>query len=84
MVTPKHIDFFRVFDFVSEKQADGLYTLPATINIIAQEEIGGGRRKSTVLEHPQHVEVLSMDVAADADGSVDGNQHGLAQEHRLC
>ena len=68
MIAPQDEHFLRVLYLQCEQQANGLQTLPPSVHIIAQEQVGGLGRKSTVLEESQHVIVLSVDVSTDLDG----------------
>ncbi len=54
-----------VLDLVGQQQADGLERLLAAVDVVAQEEVVGLGREAAILEQPQQVVVLAVDVAAD-------------------
>ena len=49
-------------DLVGEQEADRLQALLASVHIVPQEEVVGIRREAAVLEEPQQVCVLSVDI----------------------
>ena len=63
MVASENEEIFRVFDLVSEKEANGLQRLLPSVNVVAQEEIIGFRRKPAVLKESQKVVILAMNIA---------------------
>lgn len=65
MVAAQDEEVLGVLDLVCEQQADGLKGLLATVYVVAKEEIVGLRRKTTILEEPQEIVVLAMDIAAN-------------------
>ena len=50
MVAPEKEEVFWVLDFVGQQQADGLQRLLPSVNVIAQEEVIGLRRKSAIFK----------------------------------
>lgn len=62
MIAPKQEEVLGVFDLVSQQEADGLKRLLPSVHIIAQKEIVRLRGETTVLEQPQQVSVLTMDI----------------------
>ena len=50
------------FDLVGEEKADGLDTLLASVDIVAEEEVVGARREASVFEEPEEVGVPAVDV----------------------
>lgn len=62
MVPPEQEEIFRVFDLVGEQQTDRFQRLLPSVHIIAQEEIISFRREASILEKPQQVCVLSMNI----------------------
>lgn len=58
----------------------------STIDVIAQEEVVGLGRESTVLEQPQQIVILSVNVTANLDGSLELQKDGLSDEDftRFC
>lgn len=83
VVAPQDSELVWVLNFEGEEEADGLDALAAPINIVPQEEVVGLRREAPVLEEPQHVVVLPVHIAADFDGGIHLDQHGLLQKDRL-
>jgi hypothetical protein len=63
MVTAQDKEVLRVLDLEGKQQADRLQRLFATVYIVAQEQVIGLRRESTVLEQTQEVVILSVDIA---------------------
>ena len=80
MVSSQDVDFFWVLDFVGVKEADSLDSLSSSIDIIAQKEIIWIGRETAILEETEHVVVLAMDIAADFEGRLGFDEHGLAEE----
>ena len=58
MISSEQKEVFRILDFVGEQEADGLEALLASIHVVAQEQVVGLRRETTVLEQPQQIRVL--------------------------
>lgn len=56
---------FRILDLVCEKEADGFERLLATVDVVAQEEVIGLWRKSSVLEQSQKIVILPMDISTN-------------------
>lgn len=63
MIAAQQEEVLRIFDFVRQQQADGLQRLLAPVDVVAEEQIVGARRKAAVLEQPQQIGVLAVDVA---------------------
>mmetsp|Transcript_22516 Transcript_22516/g.74662 ORF Transcript_22516/g.74662 Transcript_22516/m.74662 type:complete len:231 (+) Transcript_22516:653-1345(+) len=66
---------------VAEEEQRALEPVRATVNVVAEEEVVGLRREAAVLEEPQQVVVLPVDVAADLDRRLELEQDRLAHEH---
>ena len=49
-------------DLVSQEEGDGLEALLATVNVIAQEQVVRLGRKPSILEEPQKVAVLAVNI----------------------
>lgn len=62
VVAPEQEEVVRVPDLVRQQQADGLDALLAAVHVVAEEEIVGRRRQAAVLEEPQQVRELPVDV----------------------
>jgi len=81
VVAAEDEEVFGVFDLVSEEEADGFEGLLASIHIVAQEQIVGLRWKPSILEQPQQIIVLPVDVSADFDGGLKFEEDRLADEN---
>ena len=65
MVTPKNEEVLWIFDFVCEKQTDGLQRLLSSINVVAKEEVISFWWKSSIFEKSKEVIILAMNVTAN-------------------
>lgn len=83
VVPAQDVDFIGVFDFVGKKEADCLDALASPVDVVAQEQVGMLGREASVLEEPEHVVVLSMDVPEDLDGGPDVEEHGGVHKQLL-
>ena len=63
MVAPQEEEIARILDFVGHEQADGLETELAPVDVVPQKEIVGLGWVLAVIEKPQQVGVLAVDVA---------------------
>jgi len=81
VISSKKEEILWVLNFVGKEQADGLYALFSSINIISQEEIIALRRVPSELKEPQQVIVLSMDITADLDWSSKFKEDGLLDKN---
>lgn len=68
MVATQDEEVFGVLDLVGQQQADGLERLLSTVDVVTEEEVVGLRGEAAVLEQPQQVVVLAVDVATDLFG----------------
>ena len=62
MVASQNKNLLWIFNFEGKQQANCLDALPSPVDIVPQEQIVGLRRQSAILEEPEHVIVLSMDI----------------------
>jgi hypothetical protein len=62
MVAAKDKKVLWILDLVGEEEGDRLKGLPATVNIVAEEEVVGVRWEATILKQPQQIIVLSMNI----------------------
>ena len=62
MIATQQEKVLRVLDFVAQEEANCFDRLLATVDIVTQEQIVGLRRESAVLEDPQQIIVLSMNI----------------------
>lgn len=63
MVAAEQEEVLGVLDLVGEQQADRLERLLAAVHVVAEEQVVGLWREAAVLEQPQQVCVLAVDVA---------------------
>lgn len=63
VVPAEEKEVFWVFDFVGEKEADGLEGLLAAIDVITEEEIIGFWWEASVFEESEEIGVLSVNIA---------------------
>ena len=80
MVSSEHKKVLGILDLVGQKQANGFETLFAAIYVVAEENIVGFRREAAVLKKAQQIVVLSVHVAANLDGGLELQEHGLAYQ----
>ena len=65
VISTQNEEVLRIFDLVGQQQADSLQGLLAAINVVAHEEVVRRGREAPVLEEPQQVVVLPVNVSAD-------------------
>jgi len=63
MVPSQYEEVFGVFDLVRKEQTDGFEGLFTAIYVVAKKEIVCFRREAAVLEEPEEIVILTMDVA---------------------
>ena len=63
MIPAKEEEVLGVLDLVGEEEADGLETLFPAVDVVAEEEVVGFWREPAILEQPQKVVVLSVDIS---------------------
>lgn len=68
VVATQDEEVFGVLDLVGQQQADGLERLLSTVDVVTEEEVVGLRGEAAILEQPQQVVVLTVDVATDLFG----------------
>lgn len=59
-----------VLDLIGQQQADGLQRLLAPVHVVPQKQVVALWREAAVLEQPQKVVVLAMNVACDPENQV--------------
>lgn len=69
-----------MLDFIGQKQAYAFNGLFSPVNVVSQEEVVSITRESSVLEQLEEIRELSVDIAADLDGGLEFQEHGLRQE----
>lgn len=70
MVPTEQKEVLRVLDLIGQQQTDGLQRLLAPVNVVPQEEVVALWREAAILEQPQKVIVLAMDVTCDPGNQV--------------
>lgn len=63
MIAPQHKEVLRVLDFVGKQQTYRFERLLATVDVVPKEEVVGFWREAAVLEQPEQIVILSMDVS---------------------
>ena len=63
MIAPQQEEILRVFDLISEHEADGLDGLFPPIDIVAQKEVVSFSGKPCILEELDEVWKLTVDIA---------------------
>ena len=63
MVAAEQEEVLGVLDLVGEQQADRLERLLAAVHVVAEEQVVGLWREAAVLEEPQQICVLAVDVS---------------------
>ena len=77
VIASEHVNHVGVLNFVAEKEANALNALLTSVHIVAQEEVPCLWRTACIVEKPQEVKILSMDVRSNCQWRRD------LQEHRL-
>lgn len=80
MISSEYIHLLGVFDLVGEEEADALDPLPSSIHVVPQEQVARLGRMPTVLEQPQQVVILAMNIPAYLNGCRGFEQHGFLHE----
>lgn len=70
MVASQQEEILRVLNFVGQQEADGLQGLLAPVHVVPQKQVVGFRRETSVLEEPQEVIVLAVDVTCKGPDDV--------------
>lgn len=80
MVAPQDVYLRGEFDLERVQQANRLDALPPPVHVVPQEQVRRLWGQSPVLEQPQQVVVLPVDVPAHFDGHSHFHQHRLLHE----
>lgn len=80
MVATEDEEVLRVADLEGEEEADGLDGLSSTVDVVTQEEVVCIGREAAVLEEPEQVVVLTVDVATNLDGSIELQKRHLLKK----
>ena len=70
VVPTEQEEVLRVLDLIGQQQADGLQRLLAPVHVVPQEQVVTLWREATVLEQPQKIIVLAMNVTCDPGNQV--------------
>lgn len=62
MVATEQEEILRVLYFIGQQEANCLEGLLATIDVVAEEQVVGIGRETTILEKSQKIIVLTMDI----------------------
>ncbi len=81
VVATKEEEVLWVLDLVGEQEADGFEALLATVNIIAEEEVVGIGRETTILKEAKKVIVLAVNIADNLDRRLQFQENRLRDEH---
>ena len=65
MVAAQDEEVFGVFYLVGQEEADRLKRLLASVDIVAEEEVVGLRWEAPILEQPEEVVVLAMNITTN-------------------
>ena len=65
VIATKNEKIFGILDLICQQKADGFETLFSPINVVAEKQVVGGRRKAPVFEKSQEIKVLTMDIPTD-------------------
>lgn len=63
VIAAQNEELIGVAYFEGQQQTDGFYGLFSTVDVVPQEQIVGAWWESTILEQPQQVVVLAVDIA---------------------
>mmetsp|Transcript_9426 Transcript_9426/g.28457 ORF Transcript_9426/g.28457 Transcript_9426/m.28457 type:complete len:231 (+) Transcript_9426:1609-2301(+) len=81
VIATQNKEVFWVAHFERQEQADGLYALLSSIYVVPHEQVVCRRRKAAILEEPQQIVVLAMDVPAYLDWGLQLQQSVLFHEN---
>jgi hypothetical protein len=84
VVAPENIEILRVLDLVREQQADGLQAVLPTVHIVPQKQVVRLGGVATVLEQPQQIVILAVQISADLHRRLHLNENGLREEDLPC
>jgi hypothetical protein len=65
VVTAQDEEIFWILYLVGKKKADSFQRLLASVDIVTEEQVVCFRRKSAILEQPQQVVILAMNITAN-------------------
>ncbi len=80
MVPAQQEEVLRVLDLVGQQEADGLDGLPSAVHVVAEEEVVGVGRVPGLVEVPEEVAELPVDVTDHVDRRLQFQQHRLSEE----
>lgn len=80
VITSEDEEVFGVLDLVGKEQANSLKRLLTSVDVVTEEEVVGLGREATVLEESEEIVVLSVDITADLNWSLEFEEDGLRDE----
>lgn len=80
MVATEDEEVLRIADLEGKEEADGLDGLSSTVDVVTQEEVVCIGRKATILEEPEQVVVLAVDVSTYFDWSIELQERHLLKK----
>lgn len=81
VVASKDKEILWILDLVGEEEADGLQGLLSSVDVVAQKEVVGFRRESSILKQTQEIVVLAVNITTDLYGSLELEQDWLGDEN---
>lgn len=81
VVSSENEEVLRVLDLVCEQQADSLKRLLASVDVVTEEQVVGIGGEATIFKETEQIVVLSVNIAANLDGSLKLKQDGLRDEN---
>lgn len=76
------MDFLWVLDLKCEEDAERLDALLAAVDVVAEEQVVRLRRRACVVQEPQEVVVLPVDVRSHCQRRAELEEHGLLPDQR--
>lgn len=80
VITSEDEEVFGVLDLVGKEQANSLKRLLTSVDVVTEEEVVGLGREATVLEESEEIVILSVDITADLNWSLEFEEDGLRDE----
>eukprot|EP00804_Cyclotella_cryptica_P010309 CCRYP_012225-RA/>CCRYP_012225-RA protein AED:0.31 eAED:0.58 QI:0/0/0/1/0/0/2/0/519 len=80
VIPPQHEEILGVLNLIRQQETDGLEALLAAVDVVPQEDVVRLGGEASVFEQSEKIVVLAVHVAADLDGGLELQQHGLGDE----
>lgn len=84
VIASQEMHLVRVLYLEGQKNAEGLYALLASVNVIAKKKVVGVRRSASIVHEPQEVVILSVNIGSDRERSTQSQKHGLLHDKCQC